>query len=379
MIPTTFLRLANSILLLMLTGLAIAENPTNANTITICDEVIFAVGTCDDLNVLDNLYTAFPQCAGSGFGVGVFILDRDNNVVPNPIPNDVEYLCEPLQVYNVCFGDTCVSTLILELSEGPKITPVPIEVISAQNYFLDNVPRPRVEDCTRPGSSYPDHLIEYDDEFIGSCEVPRVARTWKVADQCGTVSEVTQAFDIKSKTSCNIIGPRRIPIGVETLIKSVVTPAVIPPLELNWSVIGNDFEIIGSKINPGEAFLTPINPSPSQGSVMLEVIDQFGCQNFCFRDFTSYISKSQFKPSNKESKDNPLIIEVLPHSLLINVGGQVEDQIEFQIVDLIGRIIQEGRIEQGGDSIDTENAPAGLLILRVKIGEQVITRKFINF
>ena len=377
MIHTTLLRITYSIFFLMSTGLVIAENPLRE--ITICDEVIFAVGSCDDLNGLDNFYTVFPQCAGSGTGVGVFILDRDNNVVPNPIPNDVEYLCQPLQVYNICFGDTCVSTLILELSEGPKITPVPIEVISAQNYFLDNIPRPRVDDCTRPGASYPDHLIEYEDELLGSCEVPRVARTWKVTDQCGTVAEKTQAFDIISNTSCNIIGPRRIPIGVETLIKSVVTPAVIPPLELNWFVIGNNFEIIGSKVNPGEAFLTPINPSPSQGTVKLEVVDQFGCQNFCFRDFKSYISKSQFRATDTDSQNNSPIIEILPHRLLINFEGQVNDQMEYQIVDLIGRIIQEGRIDHGVASLDIDNAPSGLLILRLEIGEQVFTRKFLNF
>ena len=377
MTTTAYYRLLTSLIFSILSTFSYAEELSSE--FLICEEVIFAVGSCEDLGELDFLYQAFPACSGSGFGVNVEIFDSEGNMVPNPIPNDIEYLCQDFTVYNICFGDTCISNLRLELDEGPTITPVPFESISAQNYFSDNIPRPRVDDCTRPGTSYPAGLIDYEDEFIGSCEVPRVARTWRAVDRCGTVSEVTQAFDIISNVSCNIIGPRKIPIGVESLIRSVVTPPVIPTLELNWSFenINNNWIISGSKTNPFEAFITPSGPNPRTERVLLEVVDQFECRSTCFKDFTSVISKNS-RPSSKSEAGLKNVIRTSSNALLVDFQNEQISSTPFQIVDLSGRVITKGILQNGENSIDLSSEPKGLLILNYRIGEEVVSTKFVN-
>jgi hypothetical protein len=334
------------------------------------DTLSLSVANCDELLSSPFIsYVAYDGCES-------LILDGNGQVVPNPIPSDPNYLCTPLTVLLIDGEDTCTAALLIQMEEGPKITPVPFQSVSATNYNLGNVPKPIVEDCTRPFGDPPYIFRVYDtsDDTIAFCnDVPRIIRTYRAYDRCGNVSMASQTFDVIADLSCTIIGPTHIPVGYPTLIKSQINPQGFPPYDYQWSVLGQGWtiDVIDPKTNPQQAYLTPTNPAPGEALVNLDLFDRFGCKRSCMKVFTSIRNNRPF------GFVEGTVISVVDGEIWIRSGSE-GNVPEMRILTMTGRILYEAESLGTDHRISASHWAPGIYVLQLR-GEQGWTsEKFVK-
>jgi hypothetical protein len=351
---------------LFITGLILSGYSIDAQcVIDECLDVELEIPNCEALSDLDYLIELQSDCE-------LLILDSDGNEVPNPIPNDPRYLCETLTVIysDGSGGDSCASELLIRMGEGPRIITVPFTSISAQNYNAGNVPRPRVEDCTRDNYSF----FDITDEFIPQCDqVPRVVRTYHTFDKCGNETIVRQTFDIIADLACTITGPARIRTDVPTLVRSLVSPRGLPPFRHEWSVNGKDWTLNLNKIDPNEVTLIPQGPDPGDAELVLDVFDRLGCKTTCRREFSAITNGRPFLSNLGETQ-----ISMMDNDHLQIRFKQWDVTHNIRILSLSGQVLYKGIHQASEVEIPVGTLSPGLYILHLSSGKEITSQKFLK-
>ena len=142
-----------------------------------CDEVAsVTIRNCEDLEGLPFIIDFSRE------GCTVKVFDAHGNIVPNPIPATMQYVCEDLTIGYYCDGDSCFSPFYIDVEEGPNMSLRPFDHVSANNYNMGHVPGPRaVNYC-----SFDEIATDAVDDVIEICnDIPRVTRTWTSTNKCG--------------------------------------------------------------------------------------------------------------------------------------------------------------------------------------------------
>ncbi|MBV6472226.1 MAG: hypothetical protein JPMHGGIA_00481 [Saprospiraceae bacterium] len=342
----------------------------NAQCGVVCEDVTLTIPDCETLEGLENLIhiTTLEGCT-------VSIYDIEGNLVPNPVPADIQYVCQNLRVQVSNGEQTCESNLYIGLTTTLAVYPPEFRSLSLRNYEMGNAPRPRVEACTW---GLLERTLSWEDQFIGICHVvPKVVRSYTVTDRCGNSGTATHTFDLVGDISCHILGPNRVPIGSSLLLKSQNTPKGFNPFNSSWQVIGDDWTVRSDKLDPSKAVLTP-GPVPGQATVILDLWDRFGCSRSCEKIFTSYISKGNLDPRSSSGQELELIVRNDEVQLHFSKEQMLES---VRLINLAGTIMASA--EPSGDtrqlSLPMNGLEPGIYIVQWFSGSSMETRRFFKF
>lgn len=345
----------------------LATQTMNAQCGVVCEDVTLTIPDCETLERLEDFIHIT-----TGEGCTVSIYDFEGNLVPNPVPADIQYVCQNLRVQVSNGEQTCTSKLYIGLTTTIAVYPPEFRSISLRNYEMENVPRPRIEACTW---GLIERTFSWGDEFIGICHVvPKVVRSYTVTDRCGNSGTASHTFDLVGDISCHILGPSRVPIGSSLLLKSQNTPKGFKPFNSSWQVIGGDWTVSSDKLDPSKAVLTP-GPVPGQATVILDLWDRFGCSRRCEKVITSYISKGNLDPRTSSGQEFELIVQDDELQLLFSTDQRVES---VRLVNLAGNVVASA--EPSGEmhqiSLPMNGLEPGIYIVQWFSGNSVETLRF---